>query len=237
LNHEDTKDTEREKRGDPGSRLPALLPSLAPAFYPAVFILLAAGCAGRTAPTLPAAAEAPAAAAARPALAAAPSAPAGSQITAEGAGPLRLGGPADALRHLPNLDVRQIRQKRAGAAVPALAITRFGQPVALADVQNGTIARVQLFTPEYATPEGARVGMAARKLNGIYGAGTLGVEDGNLYATFPKWPAFRFYFRTSTKFATTPGLAWDQVLTRNPSVQSIAVTGAAPVAAPPPAAQ
>ncbi len=140
-------------------------------------------------------------------------------------GPLKLGMTEEEVRHLPDVTVQalpeNLRSKVEGVSGPALRITRFGQPIALVELQDGTVHRIRFFTPNFSTPEGGRVGMRAQELGKLYGMGRLDRVSGGLCARFDRAPEERFCFAVPN--AGNIG-SWDQLLARNPRVKVVIVS-------------
>jgi hypothetical protein len=136
-------------------------------------------------------------------------------------GPLKLGMPEAEVRGLRNVTVAPLRGKVEGVKGPALEVTQYGLPIALAELDGGKVTRIRYLTKDYVTPEGARVGMRAQELGKLYGKGRLDRVTQGVYARFDRSPEYRFGF-----VVRNPGSvgSWDQLLALNPRVSVVVVS-------------
>lgn len=154
---------------------------------------------------------------------AAPAAPPGLVLATDAAGPVRLGMPAGEVERLKELEVQRTTRRVEGMDTPALEIRRAGKPQALVELQDGRVWRITVTGRDPHTAAGARVGMAARDLQRLYGAGQVLAGEGNVCAAFRRAPGLSFCFDTRSLGAASP--TWARLARVNPRVTSILVVG------------
>jgi hypothetical protein len=147
-------------------------------------------------------------------------------ITADAAGPIRLGMSAEEVQRLPDLTVQAVELKLEGQSTPSLSVTQFGVPMLLAELEDGRVSRIRVFSDRYRTPERAHVGATARRMREIYGPGRVASGEGNVCATFERAPGRSFCFDTRGKEKELLGADWDTLIRINPRVKMILVIGA-----------
>jgi hypothetical protein len=148
------------------------------------------------------------------------------RITADAAGPIRLGMKGEDVRKLPNFTVTPMTVRLEGTPTPSLQVSQFGMPIALAELEQGVVRRITVAADRYQTEKGARVGMTARDLDGIYGAGQVHTGEGSICATFGEAPGRSFCFQPDRSLLNLRFGDWPKVVQKNPRVRKILVVGA-----------
>jgi hypothetical protein len=146
-------------------------------------------------------------------------------------GALRVGMKAEDVKRLPNLTVEPLTTPMEGVQGKALRITRYGQPIALAELQEGKVVRLRMYSPAYRAPGGGRPGMSAKDLQKLYGPGTVDAASGTVSATFEKAPGARFCFPKQSRLKSVKSRDWAALAAANPRVLYVVLTGAPAAAA------
>lgn len=143
-------------------------------------------------------------------------------LSGTAAGPVKLGMAPEAVRAIPDAVVREVDLGLEGTPSPALRVERDGRLRLIAELEKGKVWRIRVFTPEFRTAAGARVGTPAAELEKLYGPGTLVRGEGNTCATFKKAPGLSFCFSPGSM----PDLkTWKDVVRRGLGVTAIMVVG------------
>ncbi len=156
-------------------------------------------------------------------------------VTPVSAGLIRLGMTAREARSLPNLNVVETAIALPDLRGKFLRFSQFGLNVALAEVRDGRIARLRVLSPDFATPEGARVGMTVAELEQACGPGTPAVTPGRVRVTCGRTPGYAFLFPGPARLHLTGSVTMNELARRGARVEMILLTGRAtpsPGAAP-----
>ncbi len=147
-------------------------------------------------------------------------------ITADSAGPVRLGMTPEEVRQ-PELEVNREERQLEGMPAPTLVVGHQGTDLLLAELQNERVWRIRVVSDTLATPEDARVGDTARRLGELYGRGTVATGEGNVCALFAKAPGRSFCFEFPA--GKTGGTdSWEELVGSGAVVEEILVVGAGP---------
>lgn len=147
---------------------------------------------------------------------------AAATLSEKAAGPLRLGMLAADVLKLPGVTVRRTERIQGGRAVPSLHVSRFGVPLAMADLRNDRVCRLLVLASDYATAADLRVGSGAKDLAKAYGSPRLTTIDGLPAAVFAKASGLTFCF-LPTRAARGAAPNWEQVLKQNLRVTAVLV--------------
>ena len=152
----------------------------------------------------------------------------GTKIEEKVAGPFRIGMPAGELSKLPDMRVQKVPLPGTGNPKQfGLQLSQFGAPMALAELSDGKVSRVRIFSNRFRTSAGARINTRARQLEKMYGKGTTSYEGGTICARFAKAPGLGFYFYPVGPLRNVRQMPWDKLVSLDAGVQSIQISGSA----------
>lgn len=183
--------------------------------------LLLAGCGPKPQPAAPPARPAPAPESKTPAPGK-PEPAKASPLTGSSVGPVKLGMEPEAVKGLPGRAVREVDLQLEGTPSPALRVEQGGRLQMIAELNKGKVWRIRVFSPEFRTAEGARLGTPARQLEKLYGPGQLLQGEGNTCATFARKPGLSFCFSPGSMGVIR---SWKDVVRKGLTVTAIMVVG------------